>query len=194
MACRLATRRGKIPRRRAGELLAAEIDERAQRQAHDAGGAALQPVYEGVFRILQSVSAGLVPSPSRIGVRLHLVLRERAEGQARAVDKGAALPCMRVDDAKAAMHGVARSKDRYAKAVSAFWSLPRMRPSIATVVSAPTIRVFRFRSCLRRADKAVKRAKALRAANRATMAGPVSPGARSSATGTGRTVTGHAKA
>ena len=108
MACRLATRRGKIPRRRAGELLAAEIDELAQRQAHDAGGATLQTVYESVFRILQSVSAGLIPSPSRIGVRLHLVLRERAEGQARTVDKGAALPCMRVDDAKAAMHGVRR--------------------------------------------------------------------------------------
>lgn len=90
--------------------------------------------------------------------------------------------------------GVARSKDRYASAVSAFWGLPRMRPSTSTVVSAPTIRVFRFRSCLRRGGKAAQRAYALRAANRATMAGPVSPGARSSATGTGRTATGHAKA
>ena len=106
MACRLAARRGKIPRRRTGELLATEIDERAQRQAHGAGGAALQPVYEAVLRILQSVSACLVPPPSRTGVRLHLVRRERAEGQARTVDKGAPLPCMRVNDAKAAMHGV----------------------------------------------------------------------------------------
>ena len=90
--------------------------------------------------------------------------------------------------------GVARSKDRYARAVSAFWGLPRMRPSRSTVVSAPTTRVFRFRSCLRQGGKAAQRAYALRAANRATIAGPVSPGARSSATGTGRAATGHAKA